>query len=115
LSQAGGPRAGLIPSGPPGSPMWLRIRRTGLGRGLCPPCHPLAAGTLRPAADRTLVVRRPRSAVAWAADTRRGHELRVLSPGPRGPLGPWWGTAIFWGSREPGAGGPGPTRMASAP
>ncbi len=50
-SQAGGPRAGLIRGGPPGSPMWLRIRRTGLGRGLCPPCHPLAAGALRPVAD----------------------------------------------------------------
>jgi hypothetical protein len=84
-SQAGGPRAGLIRGGPPGSPMWLRIRRTGLGRGLCPPCHPLAAGALRPApghsptcAERPLdpalrsvpvlswnLFNRPVSVVAW--------------------------------------------------
>lgn len=33
---------------------------------------------------RTLVVRRLGSAVEWAADTLRGLELRVLSPGLRG-------------------------------
>ena len=34
---------------------------------------------------QTLVLRRPGSAVEWAADTRHGHELRILPPGIRPP------------------------------
>ncbi len=109
-SPAGGPRAGLIRGGPSGSPMSTghgrglfptchplgggrfaarsgrprSIRSTSANGGQRPSTGRPAPGLREGAVTdsvQTLVLVRPRSAVAWAADTGRGHGLRRLSPG----------------------------------